>query len=199
MTQPTQQTSLSAQNTANSAAQISRSRLRKQLLDARRASAVEDRAIWDRQIGQQVIAWCRQQQIKSLGVFWPIQAEPDLRDCYAQLHQMKVQLALPLVPGKDQALQFLRWVPGDAMGQDDYGIPVPAQRSQWMQPEALLIPCVGFNSDNYRLGYGGGFYDRTLAIAPRPKAVGIAYSLAHAEFAADTHDVAMDRVLTEKI
>jgi 5-formyltetrahydrofolate cyclo-ligase len=61
----------------------------------------------------------------------------------------------------------------------------------------LLIPCVGFNTARFRLGYGGGFYDRTLALSPRPFALGIAYQLSRAEFAAQAHDVAMDTVLTE--
>ncbi|MFZ6842865.1 5-formyltetrahydrofolate cyclo-ligase [Undibacterium sp. RuTC16W] len=199
MTQPSQQASLSLQNSGKSGTQISRSILRKQLLDARRASSAEDRTQWDRQLGQQVIAWCERYQISSLGVFWPIQAEPDLRDCYARLQQMQVQLALPLVLAKDKPLQFLSWTPGDLMVQDDYGIPVPAQRAKLSQPEALLIPCVGFNSANYRLGYGGGFYDRTLALLPRPKTLGIAYALAQTEFAVELHDVALDFVLTEKM
>ncbi|MFZ6674287.1 5-formyltetrahydrofolate cyclo-ligase [Undibacterium sp. Xuan67W] len=199
MTQPFQQASLSPQNSGKSGTPISRSILRKQLLDARRASSAEERAQWDHQLGQQVIAWCQRYQISSLGVFWPIQAEPDLRDCYARLHQMQVQLALPMVLGKDKPLQFLSWTPGDLMVQDDYGIPVPAQREKLSQPEALLIPCVGFNSANYRLGYGGGFYDRTLALLPRPKTLGVAYALAQATFAAELHDVALDCVLTERI
>ncbi|UUZ56730.1 hypothetical protein LP419_17725 [Massilia sp. H-1] len=65
------------------------------------------------------------------------------------------------------------------------------------RPGALLIPCVGFNGERFRLGYGGGYYDRTLAPAPRPVTAGVAYQCLAADFASAPHDVALDRVLTE--
>jgi 5,10-methenyltetrahydrofolate synthetase len=64
-------------------------------------------------------------------------------------------------------------------------------------PQALLIPCVGFNRNKIRLGYGGGFYDRTLAPLSRPRTVGIAYSCGLAEFDGAAHDIALDAVITE--
>ncbi|MDE2430963.1 MAG: 5-formyltetrahydrofolate cyclo-ligase, partial [Burkholderiales bacterium] len=78
-------------------------------------------------------------------------------------------------------------------------IPVPAQREHLLMPDALLIPCVGFNAGNFRLGYGGGYYDRTLALQPRPVALGVAYQCALADFRAAEHDIALDKIFTEKI
>jgi 5,10-methenyltetrahydrofolate synthetase len=60
-----------------------------------------------------------------------------------------------------------------------------------------LIPCAGFSPQRTRLGYGGGFYDRTLAVTPRPLAIGIAYQCLAASFAADPHDIALDAIITE--
>ena len=65
------------------------------------------------------------------------------------------------------------------------------------RPPVLLIPCLGFNAQGYRLGYGGGYYDRTLAGAPRPQTVGVAYACLRADFASAPHDVALDLVITE--
>lgn len=179
-------------------APTTRAALRKFLLEQRRATVASQRQLWDEKITAKVIDWCRQQRPVSLGVFWPIQAEPDLRCCYPKLQELGIQLALPLVQNKDQALSFLLWAPGDLMSTDEYGIPVPTQRERFILPTALLIPCVGFNAHNYRLGYGGGYYDRTLSVAPRPQAIGIAYHQGQADFAAQAHDLAMDLIITEK-
>ena len=65
------------------------------------------------------------------------------------------------------------------------------------QPPALLVPCLGFNDAGFRLGYGGGYYDRTLELAPRPFTLGIAYACLAAQFASAPHDVALDRIITE--
>lgn len=176
----------------------SRTELRKFLLQQRGAIDPLRRQAWDARIAQRVLAWCRQHQLTSLGVYWPIQGEPDLLDCYQQLSELGLQLALPLVSGKHRPLHFLAWQPGDAMTTDEYGIPVPAQRERRLNPAALLIPCVGFNAQGYRLGYGGGYYDCTLALAPRPLALGVAYQLLRAEFAPGAHDIALDSILTEE-
>ncbi len=175
-----------------------RALLRKSLLDQRRNTVAAQRQQWDEKIAAKVLDWCRQNRPVSLGVFWPIQAEPDLQLCYPILQELGIQLALPLVQNKAQALTFLAWAPGDRMTTDEYGIPVPAQRVHIIQPAVLLIPCVGFNANNYRLGYGGGYYDRTLSTTPRPQAIGIAYHQGLLDFAAQAHDLAMDLIITEK-
>ncbi len=175
-----------------------RAHLRKSLLDQRRDTVAAQRQVWDEKITAKVMDWCLQKKPVSLGVYWPIQAEPDLRSCYIKLQESGIQLALPLVQNKAQPLIFLAWGLGDSMSTDEYGIPVPAQREHIIQPAALLIPCVGFNLNNFRLGYGGGYYDRTLAVTPRPQAIGIAYHQGLAVFSTEAHDLAMDLIITEK-
>ncbi|MFZ6773135.1 5-formyltetrahydrofolate cyclo-ligase [Undibacterium sp. SXout7W] len=192
MTQPIS----SAHQPGQDASQI-RAELRQFLLQQRRAVDASLRHQWDLQIAHRLLVWCRQNAPASLGVYWPIQAEPDLRDCYQQLSDSGIVLALPLVQKKNTALRFLAWRPGDPMSVDGYGIPVPEQREHWIQPAALLIPCVGFNAQRYRLGYGGGYYDRTLEHEPRPVTVGVAYRCAEANFPAEAHDIAMDVILTD--
>ncbi|WP_223827269.1 5-formyltetrahydrofolate cyclo-ligase [Undibacterium oligocarboniphilum] len=174
-----------------------RNALRRLLLQQRCQTAPSLRQQWDAVLMQKLLDWCRQQQPSSLAVYWPIQAEPDLRTCYPQLVSMGISLALPWVVQTDAPLQFLAWQPGDAMELDRYGIPLPAQRTDLLMPEIVLVPCVGFNADAYRLGYGGGFYDRTLAAFPSIRALGVAYHCAQADFLPGEHDIPMQWILTE--
>ncbi|MRX06726.1 5-formyltetrahydrofolate cyclo-ligase [Pseudoduganella sp. FT25W] len=177
---------------------VQKADLRRQLLTARRALDGTARAAWDRAIGEQVVAWWKAARPPALGVYWPLRDEPDLHAAYAELERLGARLLLPVVVRKDAALEFAEWRIGEAMVKDAMGVAVPADlRLQAAYPPALLVPCLGFNPEGYRLGYGGGFYDRTLARQPRPRALGIAYSSLQIAFAADAHDVALDCVLTE--
>ncbi len=120
-----------------------------------------------------------------------------MRTCYAALAELGVQLALPVVTAKAVPLRFACWNPGDPLIKDAMDIAIPTSPQCWVQPQALLIPCVGFNTHRLRLGYGGGFYDRTLATAPRPIAIGVAYADALTAFDSGPHDVALDGIITE--
>lgn len=172
--------------------------LRRALIADRQAIESEVRRLWDAAIGARVIDWWAVHRAKTLGVYWPVRGEPDLRMVYVELATHGVQLALPIVVGKEEPLRFAAWTPGDPLTKDALGVAIPAEANNAVQPEALLVPCVGFNASNMRLGYGGGFYDRTLAIEPRPFTVGIAYECALVEFDGAAHDVALDRIITER-
>lgn len=172
--------------------------LRSALLAARRAIDPAARQAWDAAIGAQVLAWWQTERPAMLAVYWPLRGEPDLAPAYAALAAAGAQLALPVVLQPDAPLAFAAWTPGEAMLKDGMGVAVPAEQRLVARPPALLVPCLGFNRDNYRLGYGGGYYDRTLAAQPRPIAVGIGYACLLAEFASAPHDVALDRVMTEQ-
>lgn len=171
--------------------------LRQQLLTARRAIDAATRAQWDGAIARQVVAWWQANKPATLGVYWPLQGEPDLSAAYAQLERLGARLLLPVVVARDAALEFADWRVGEAMVKDAMGVAVPADLRLRAYPAALLVPCLGFNQGRYRLGYGGGFYDRTLARTPRPQTVGIAYARLQVAFAADLHDVPLDIVITE--
>ncbi|HJV75415.1 MAG TPA: 5-formyltetrahydrofolate cyclo-ligase [Noviherbaspirillum sp.] len=173
-----------------------KSALRRMLLADRQAIAPEVRKRWDDEIASRLITWWESHRLETLGIYWPIRGEPDLREAYKELANREVQLALPVVVSKDAPLKFLAWKPGDAMLQDAFGVAIPASGVEVI-PAALLIPCLGFNKLYFRLGYGGGFYDRTLALSPRPLTVGVGYSQGLAAFDADSHDVALDAVITE--
>lgn len=154
------------------------------------------RAHCDSEIASRLHCWLKENPLGILGVYWPVKSEPDLRSLYADLLQHGMTLALPVVRSKDAPLVFAAWTPGDALVSDAFGVPIPAVQRH-VRPDALLIPCVGFNADNMRLGYGGGFYDRTLAMKPRPYAIGIAYAASRADFTVDPHDIALDMIITD--
>ena len=172
--------------------------LRKQMLALRRAVPPATRAAWDQALCAKVLAWQEENKVMELGVYWPLRDEPDLHPAYAELARRGVRLLLPVVVARHTALEFAEWTIGETMVKDAMGVAVPATLRMAAYPPALLVPCLGYNPHRYRLGYGGGFYDRTLARTPRPATAGIAYSCLQAEFPDDPHDVALDTVLTEQ-
>ncbi len=180
---------------------VDKAALRKALMQARAQVEPQQKAQYDAAIGTALMAWWRALGMAapaSIGVYWPLRGEPDLSAAYAELAAGGVRLALPVVLERDAALGFAQWTPGEAMLADRMGVAVPALLRLVERPPALLIPCLGFNAQRYRLGYGGGYYDRTLEAMPRPLTVGVAYACQQAAFASAPHDVALDLVLTEQ-
>ena len=108
------------------------------------------------------------------------------------------RIGLPVVNKEHKTLIFYSWYPGCPMEADAYDIPKPKDTAI-IVPTLLFVPCVGYAPGGYRLGYGGGFYDRTLAtLQPKPFTVGLAYSNALVtDFQPEAHDVPLDAILTD--
>ena len=134
-----------------------------------------------------------------LGFYWPIRGELDLRDVARRHVDAGGTSALPVVVAKDAPVEFWQWQPGAAMQRGFWNIPVPAER-RLVTPDVLLIPLVGYDAAGYRLGYGGGYYDRTLAATvPRPLRIGIGYDDAElATIHPQPHDVPMNLIVTDR-
>ena len=109
------------------------------------------------------------------------------------------KIGLPVVDKVHKTLTFYAWYPGCPMEEDAYNIPKPKD-TEVVVPMLLFVPCVGFGPGGYRLGYGGGFYDRTLAsLQPKPVTVGLAYSHAYVPgFEPEPHDVPLAAILTDE-
>jgi 5-formyltetrahydrofolate cyclo-ligase len=134
-----------------------------------------------------------------IGIYWPIQSEPNLIPwARALARRTGAVLCLPVVVVPKTPLEYWRWQPGDPMRAGIWNIPTPAKRDVQL-PDLVLAPLVGFDLANYRLGYGGGYFDRTLAARTRsPFAVGIGYAFCGLEtIFPQPHDVPMNAILTE--
>ena len=133
--------------------------------------------------------------------YWPIAEEADIRPMMTALHQRGHRVALPKVMRLGAPLRFLRWQPGDCLEAGFGGILEPAAGCEEIHPEVLLVPLLGFDATGLRLGYGGGFYDRTLAALRQVRdieAIGIAYSDQEVDsLPAGDHDERLDWVITE--
>lgn len=132
---------------------------------------------------------------------WPIKNEPDLRPLMAAWisdGDPRFSALLPVVVGAGSALRFRAWTPASRLVEDEYGIPAPAD-GEFLVPDAMLIPVNAFDRDGFRLGYGGGFFDRTLAaLEPAPLAIGIGFEMARVEsICPEPHDHRLDAVVTE--
>ncbi len=135
-----------------------------------------------------------------LAGYWPIKGEPDLRPVLKGLHRAGVTIALPIVETRAAPLIFRRWTPDTKMVRGDWNIPVPPPEADPLIPDITLAPCLGWSEGCYRLGWGGGYFDRTLAsLAPRPVAIGIALGAAHLPtIYPQPHDIPLDLIVTEE-
>lgn len=171
--------------------------LRRSLLKRRKEIDADKRKYFDHEIARQVSHYLEPFSFPSLGVYLPIRHEPELDELYAEL-SAKMALSLPITTGKNEPLQFIRWSPGEELIVGDYGIAIPKKQEPVSMPVALLIPCVGFTAERYRLGYGGGFFDRTLALYPDTHKIGVAYSCLLTSFHMEENDIPLDCIITEQ-
>ncbi len=135
--------------------------------------------------------------------FWPMGDEIDIVPLLSQLHASGHPIGLPVVVGKAQPLIFRSWHPGLALVAGGFKTEVPPPSSPEVVPEILIVPLLAFDAEGYRLGYGGGFYDRTLEklrnAGRRPLAVGVAFSAQHVvRVPRDHYDQSLDWIVTEK-
>lgn len=133
---------------------------------------------------------------KTLAAYWPIKSEPDLRPWLGAMHTAGVHLALPAVAERGQPLLFRPWQPGATMLRGFWNILEPATEATVI-PDIALVPLVGWDGAGYRLGYGGGYYDRTLArISPLTIGVGL-HAARLPTIYPQPHDIGLAAIVTE--
>jgi 5,10-methenyltetrahydrofolate synthetase len=172
--------------------------LRRQL-KAERLSMV-DRHQRSVQLQEVLRVWLVQRRERTIGAYWPIKGEFDALPAlfrWSEAEDVR-RIGLPVIDRQTRQLRFHVWYPGCPMEDDAYGIPKPKDTEEF-QPALLLVPLVGFGPRGVRLGYGGGFYDRTLAaLDPRPYTVGVGYAHGYVPWLEpEAHDMPLDAVLTE--
>lgn len=135
---------------------------------------------------------------QTIGYYLPFKGEFDARSLVRALLDLGWSAGLPVVIDKKGPLEFRAWRPRIEMERGVYDIPIPKERNL-VTPSVLLVPVVGFDAKNFRLGYGGGYYDRTLAaLRPRPTTIGVGFELSRLEtIYPQEHDISLDVVVTE--
>jgi 5-formyltetrahydrofolate cyclo-ligase len=132
-----------------------------------------------------------------IGGYWPLGSEIDSRPLLTSLANSGIRCALPVVTGPDRPLIFRQWRPGDELVPGQEGGPIPNAAAPELSPDLLLVPLLAFDNKGYRLGQGGGYYDRTLATL-RVLAIGLAYVGQEIdEVPHEAHDVRLDWIVTE--
>jgi 5,10-methenyltetrahydrofolate synthetase len=132
-----------------------------------------------------------------VSLYWPIRGEPDLRQWMRSLFQSGMRVALPVAIALAEPLAFREWQPEGRLARGLWNIPYPAD-GEAIVPNMVVAPLVGFDCQCYRLGYGGGFFDRTLArLNPKPLTIGVGYPDAELRtIFPQPHDIPMDRIVT---
>jgi len=171
---------------------------RARLLALREAMAADERRAHNETITRRLIDGFPQLAGMTVGFYWPLRGEFDARIAMLHLRKLGARTALPVVVQKGAPLQFRLWWPGAPTTVGVYDLPVP--ETEVVVPQALLMPPIGFDAQCYRLGYGGGFFDRTLAaMSPQPLKIGVAFELSRiATIRPQPHDIPMDLVITER-
>jgi 5-formyltetrahydrofolate cyclo-ligase len=178
-----------------------RSALRRQLVDRRLALSADDCAGLSASIRVQLRRHFPQLAGWRVGFCWPVKNEADLRPLMLEwLAEGRSGFAalLPVVIEPAAPLAFRAWTPDSVLIADRYGIPTPAA-GELLVPQALLLPVNGFDAAGYRIGYGGGFFDRTLAaLTPRPLTIGIGFELSRVDsIHPEPHDQRLDAMVSE--
>ncbi|MGH7046325.1 MAG: 5-formyltetrahydrofolate cyclo-ligase [Stellaceae bacterium] len=181
-----------------SAVKIWRRAERQRLLAWRTGTAPAVRREWGEAIDASLRKLLAEHGRLTLGVYWPFRAEFDPRPLIDWLIAVGSSVALPVVVDKKGPLEYRAWRPGDPLVDGVWNIPVPERRDV-VVPQAVLAPLVGHDAACYRLGYGGGYFDRTLAaLAPRPLAIGVGFERSRLEtIHPQPHDIPMDLIVTE--
>ena len=171
---------------------------RSELLARRVAVARERQQAWTEAITASLLEGFPLLQSSVVGFYWPFQGEFDPRFAIRRLREAGARAALPVVLQKGAPLQFREWWPGVSTTKGAFNLPVP-DGSEVLTPQALLVPPIGFDLHGYRLGYGGGYFDRTLAaMTPQPLKIGVAFELSRIPtIQPQAHDIPMDFIVTE--
>ena len=175
----------------------------RRIAKTRRAAAAADNPHADKALARVVFAAIEFAHADAVSGYWPLGEEIDPRPVLEALHERGHPIGLPAMPGAAQPLTFRAWQPGAELQDGGYGTRVPPESAPLIVPRVLLVPMLAFDRAGYRLGYGGGFYDRTLAHLrgdqPETLAVGVAYQGQEVDSVPRGHyDQRLDMILTEQ-
>ena len=173
---------------------------RARLLAARKQPSRDDYVSWSEKIELLLVDELSRLAPKLLGAYWPHRDEYDPMPLAAWHAGRNLDVALPAVVVRNAPLEYRRWTPDTPMapGRFSFGIPEPVNGPA-VAPDVLLVPLLGFDAAGYRLGYGGGYFDRTLAAASlRPRTIGVGFEIGRMpSIRPQPHDIRLDMIVTE--
>ena len=173
MTQPPPSNTASA----GDAAQVSRQALRRRLLaDREQFVAGPDAPAAHHALAAHLARVLREIEPELLGVYWPLRGEFNAMEGLEAHGLAKLPLALPCAQRRPPAMHYRAWNGQVLTSVDECGLPAPSD-GPWVVPDVVLLPCVGYTRSGFRLGYGGGYFDRWLAQQPQVTPIGIAWAL----------------------
>ena len=177
---------------------IDRAALRSRLIAARRAMSASEHRERSEMITAHLLGFLRAFKSHSLAFYWPHRGEYDPRPIAERIVEEGGAAALPVIVEKDKALAFRQWHPDIEMMIGLYEIPHPTGNAD-IAPDIILLPTVGFDGAGYRLGYGGGYYDRTIAAFVKPpKTIGVGFEFGRLDtIGPQPHDIPMEVVVTD--
>lgn len=198
MTQTTRETGRSPEGTPTQDNTARRQALRREMTERRATLTAREHDTLSALIVEHLLAALPPAPGKVVGFCWPIKHEADVRAALAAWRQAGSEAALPVVVAENAPLAFRHWRPRAQLVADRYGIPTPTT-GDWLTPDIIFLPLNAFDSAGYRLGYGGGYFDRTLAtLCPRPLAVGVGFEINRLEsIGPEAHDQRLDWIVTE--
>ena len=148
-------------------------------------------------LGQQLRELLEQLEPQCLGLYWPLEGEFNAAEqIQGHAWEQAPQLALPYAHKSPRFMDYRRWDGSSPTIQDECGI--GSSGGALVVPDVVLVPCVGFTREGFRLGYGGGYFDQWLSLHPGVISVGLAWSVSEAHFAIEPHDQPLTLVLTER-
>ncbi|MSO89705.1 MAG: 5-formyltetrahydrofolate cyclo-ligase [Rhodospirillaceae bacterium] len=182
---------------------IDKAALRREAVSRRAALAAQsDSAVAGDRLRDRFLAAITLRANTAVSGYWPMRDEVDPRPLLLELHRRRHPIGLPVVLGRGEPLIFRSWRPGDTLLAGAFGVSLPAEDRDEIRPEVVIVPMLAFDLTGHRLGYGGGYYDRTLAQLRRGGgavlAVGVAYAGQQVpRIPAGEHDQKLDWIVTE--
>lgn len=176
--------------------------LRKQLHKRRRDIRAESHARFSRLAARRLLRQIDLPSSNKVAGFWPLGSEIDTRPLLLALHCLGANVVLPRTYKRAQPLTFHLWAPDTIMETSRFGVQEPPLSANRLEPDLILVPLLGFDTEGYRLGYGAGHYDCTLAdLAARdrePVTIGLAFDCQRVDkVPREAHDRRLDGIVTE--
>lgn len=173
-------------------------RLRRRAKLQRAQMTPEERAIATQRLRSALLAFIGRRRGVAVAGFWPLGGEVNIVPLLRSWHDLGGVILLPRVEAADRPLRFLHWTPSTVLQTGGFGVDEPPADAPEHVPDIVLVPLLAVDREGFRVGYGGGYYDRTLAAHPAAVAIGVAFDMQRVERCPHAeHDIPLTHLATE--